>query len=100
VLTALRAQLFARGEPSPRVLASGLALLQSADLRAEVGAIDQPTLVVAGSRDTLTPPAAGAWLAATLPHALFASIDGSAHTPFLSHREAFEAALDEFLDAR
>ncbi|HEX9301735.1 MAG TPA: pimeloyl-ACP methyl ester esterase BioH [Casimicrobiaceae bacterium] len=100
LLTALRAQLFVRGEPSPRVLAAGLVLLQSVDLRTEVGAIGQPTLVIVGSRDTLTPPAAGAWLAANLPHARFTSIDGAAHTPFLSHREPFETAVDDFLEAR
>lgn len=100
VLAALRAQLFARGEPSPRMLAAGLALLRSEDLREEVRAIDRPALVVAGSRDTLTPAAAGEWLAATLPHGRFVPIEGAAHTPFLSHREAFATALDDFLDVR
>ncbi len=99
VQAALRAQLFARGEPSPRVLAAGLALLRSEDLRAEVRAIGQPALVIAGSRDTLTPAAAGAWLAAALPHARYVPIEGAAHTPFLSHPDAIAAALDRFLDA-
>ena len=44
--------------------------------------------------------AAGEWLARTLPHATFARIDGAAHAPFLSHRGAFDRALDGFLDAR
>jgi len=99
VLAGLRAQLYARGEPSPRVLAAGLEVLRNADLRAEVRAIEQPALVIAGSRDTLTLPAAGEWLAATLPHARFALIDGAAHAPFLSHAAAVEALLDRFLDA-
>jgi pimeloyl-[acyl-carrier protein] methyl ester esterase len=99
VLATLRAKLFARGEPSPRVLAAGLALLRCEDLRAEVGAIGQPALVIAGSRDTLTPAAAGAWLAAALPHARYVAIEGAAHTPFVSHPDAIEPALDRFLDA-
>ncbi len=73
---------------------------RATDLREEVGAIGRPALVVAGSRDTLTPAAAGEWLAAALPHGRFVSIEGAAHTPFLSHREAFATALDDFLDVR
>ncbi len=100
VLAGLRTALYERGEPSSRVLAAGLVLLRSVDLRTEAGAIGQPALVVAGSRDALTPPAAGEWLAAALPQARFAPIDGAAHVPFLSHPQAFEAALDDFLDVR
>ena len=39
-------------------------------------------------------------LARTFPHATSARIDGAAHAPFLSHRGAFDRALDGFLDAR
>ena len=98
-LASLRRQLFARGEPSPEGLADALDLLLATDLRAEAGTIRQEALVIAGSRDTLTPPAAGAWLAETLPGARFALIDGAAHAPFLSHPDATSRALDEFLDA-
>ena len=62
--------------------------------------IPQPALVVVGSRDTLAFPAAGQWLAERLPDAQFAPIDGAAHVPFLSHPDAFAAALDAFLDGR
>ena len=47
---------------NPAALAAALALLAAADLRAEVVQVAAPALVVTGSRDTLTPPAAGAWL--------------------------------------
>ena len=59
----------------------------------------QPSLVISGSRDTLAPPAAGRWLADRLPDARFASIEGAAHVPFLSHPDPFMAALESFLDA-
>jgi pimeloyl-[acyl-carrier protein] methyl ester esterase len=45
----------------------------------------------------LTPPGAGAWLAAALPHARLAVIKEAAHVPFLSHAQAFDAALAAFL---
>ena len=98
-LAALRAALFARGEPPADVLASALAVLAAADLRADVRAIGAPALVVTGSRDLLTPPAAGAWLAGALPRARLVAIENAAHAPFLSHRRQFDAAVAEFLDA-
>ena len=99
-LAALREQLWARGEPSQRVLLDSLEVLATADLRDEAARIAQRTLVVAGARDTICWPAAGQWLAAAIPHARFAEIAGSAHAPFLSHRDELFALLEEFLDAR
>lgn len=89
----LRDELFARGEPSRAVLHDALELLAGTDLRPEVGAIAQATTVIAGERDALTPPAAGEWLARALPHGAFRLIPGAAHAAFLSHPEAFEAAI-------
>ena len=99
-LAALRAELFARGEPSRRTLAEAFAALSTSDLRAEVGRIAQPSLVVAGNRDTLVPSAAGEWLAAAMGNGRFASIGGAAHVPFLSHPDDFGRALGGFLDER
>ena len=99
-LVSLRRHLFARGEPAPSALAEALALLAATDLRADVPAITQPALVITGERDTLTPAAAGAWLAGALPHARLVSIAGAGHVPFLSHPAAFAGAVDGFLGAR
>jgi pimeloyl-[acyl-carrier protein] methyl ester esterase len=89
----LRGELFARGEPSRAVLHDALELLAGTDLRAEVGAIAQATTVIAGGRDALTPPAAGEWLARALLRGDFRLIPGAAHAAFLSHSEAFVAAI-------
>jgi pimeloyl-[acyl-carrier protein] methyl ester esterase len=99
-LASLREQLWARGEPSRPALTATLDVLIATDLRDAASRIAQPTLVVAGSRDTLTPPAAGRWLADAIPGARFAEIAGSAHAPFLSHRDEFMALLEEFLGPR
>ncbi len=99
-LRMLRKDVFARGEPEPALLAAALALLESADLRADVPFMRQRSLVVAGDRDTLAPLAAGEWLAGALPNARFAPIAGAAHLPFLSHPRAFNAALTGFFDER
>jgi pimeloyl-[acyl-carrier protein] methyl ester esterase len=91
----LRDELFARGEPSAETLHAALDLLAGTDLRGEVGAIRQHTIVIAGARDTITPPAAGQWLARALPRGAFRLIPGAAHAAFLSHPEAFVSALGD-----
>ena len=58
LLTKLRERLFNRGEPDMDALRAGLDILHDADLREEVPDIRQPTLVIAGERDKLTPPEA------------------------------------------
>jgi pimeloyl-[acyl-carrier protein] methyl ester esterase len=97
-LATMRRHLHARVEPSRPALAAALALLASIDLRSIVGDVKVPSLVVAGERDALVPAAAGTWLAAALPDARLERIAGAAHVPFLSHRAAFDRALDPFLD--
>ena len=92
--------MYERGEPDRQSLVDAFEAIAAADLRAEAGTLAQPALVVAGSRDTLTLPAAGKWLAGAMPDARFALIAGAAHVPFLSHPDAFYAALDPFLDGR
>jgi pimeloyl-ACP methyl ester carboxylesterase len=66
----------------------------------DLAALAQPTLVVDGSRDTMILPGAGAWLAEHLPDAKCVTISGAGHAPFLSHPEAFAAAVEAFLDGR
>jgi pimeloyl-[acyl-carrier protein] methyl ester esterase len=97
-LAVLRQALHARGTPNPSVLSDALHVLTDTDVRALVPSILQPTLVVAGERDTLAPPEASAWLARTLPDARLTMIPGAGHAPFLSHAAAFLAAVEPFLD--
>ena len=98
-LAALRGEIFARGEPSRRTLSEAFAALATTDLRAEVGRVLHPTLVIAGDRDTLVPAAAAEWLASAMANGRFVSIDGAAHVPFLSHPDEFVRALRGFLSA-
>jgi len=99
VIAALRAKLFERGEPSLDTLRAGLAILRDLDLRSDVSRIAQPVQVIHGERDTLTPLAAGAWLAQALPHAELCVVSGSAHAPFLSHRAQTIDTIEHFLHA-
>ena len=97
VLAQLRAHLFDRGQPSREALQGTLETLAASDIRNDSAAIVHPSLVIAGERDALVPSAAGAWLAAALPNGRYLPFAHAAHAPFLSHPEAFVAALDDFL---
>ncbi len=93
----LRALLLEQGEPDPAALQGGLHWLADTDLRADLPAITAPALVLHGSHDRLTPPAAARFLAERLPAARLALIPSAGHAPFLSHADATWDVLREFL---
>ena len=97
-LAQLGGHLFDRGEPDRATLRAASGLLATTDLRDVVRTIEVPALVVGGERDTLVPGDAVRWLANALPRATLEIVSGAAHAPFLSHPEAFVAALDQFCD--
>jgi len=97
LLQQLRQTLLAAPAPRSEALAGGLAILRDTDLRSELSRLTQPTLVLHGALDTLTPPAAGAWLAETLPAAQHVEFRRAAHAPHLSHGEAVAAAIGRFV---
>ena len=97
LLASLRNALFGRGEPDLAALQTGLDILRDCDLRAALPDIAQPTLVIAGVRDTLTPLPASEYMASVMPAARLATIKGAAHAPFLSHPELFIEQLNNFL---
>jgi pimeloyl-[acyl-carrier protein] methyl ester esterase len=97
VARSLGAALLGHGEAQPAALAAGLAWLAHHDLRAALPAVRQPTLLLAGGYDRVTPAAAGAALAAALPDARYQAIARAAHAPFLSHPQEFLATLRGFL---
>ncbi len=97
ILRALRHEVFAHGEPAPAALAAGLEILRTIDLRAHLGEIRQPALVIGGGRDRLTPPQAARALAGALPDARLMMMEDAAHAPFLSHPELFTRTVEEFV---
>lgn len=100
VARTLEAALAARPLPGAAVLASTLSWLQSTDLRAQLPQLTQPALVLHGDRDQITPVAAGSYLAANLPQARMAVIEGAAHTPFLSSAHRMSTLMAEFCNDR
>jgi pimeloyl-[acyl-carrier protein] methyl ester esterase len=99
-LRALREHVFERGEPAAQVLADGLRLLESGDLRSALPRLAMPSLWIAGRRDRLVPWQALQAAAAQAADGRFLRIDGGGHAPFLSHAAEVAAAIDGLLAPR
>lgn len=82
----------------PAVFGQACADLATLDLRADVGRIDVPTLVLVGDGDEATPPAMAEELAGLLPAAQFQLLPGLAHLPQLQDVKRFTAATHDFLE--
>ncbi|MBP6750673.1 MAG: pimeloyl-ACP methyl ester esterase BioH [Xanthomonadaceae bacterium] len=103
-ICALRAELFARGEPAARVLVDGLRILETADQRPLLSQLRVPSLWIAGRRDRLVDPramreATNAIVQAGHASATFVQIEHAGHAPFLTHAEEMSAPLNAFLSA-
>ena len=97
-IRALRDDLFARGEPAASVLADGLELLETADVRGALPALAAPSLWLAGRRDRLVDPRAMRAAAALAPRAQAQVIEQAGHAPFLTHADDVAARLARFLE--
>jgi 3-oxoadipate enol-lactonase len=71
--------------------------LAALDLTEDLGRIAAPTLVIAGAEDPATPPAFGEAIAAAVPGARFARVDGAAHLANLERPERVNQLLTDFL---
>lgn len=67
------------------------------DLRADVHAIQQPTLVIHGDADALVPVAASRLLAESLPNATLTVLPGAGHVPTLTRPQEIADAIEAFL---
>jgi pimeloyl-ACP methyl ester carboxylesterase len=62
-----------------------------------LGKILQPTLVLSGQNDRVTPPEAGRWMAEALPNARHVQVARAGHASLLSHVDEVAAAMQAFL---
>ena len=89
----LEAMLSATGSEG---YAANCLAVRDSDLRAEVGAIRAPTLVISGSDDMPTPPRDGQFLAAQIRGARYTEL-AAAHLSNQQFPEAYTNLLTEFL---
>jgi pimeloyl-[acyl-carrier protein] methyl ester esterase len=98
-LRALRAEVFARGEPDLRVLQEGIRVLDQTDLRAGLSRLPAGrSWWSAGRLDRLVHPDAMQW-SAQASDGEFHLIAHTGHAPFLSHPDAVAQRLLPWLEA-
>ena len=76
---------------------TALEALYEADLRAYLGRIDVPTLVVHGGKDGVTPAGAGEYLAERIKGARLEVFDEAGHAPFITEPRRFNETAGSFL---
>jgi pimeloyl-[acyl-carrier protein] methyl ester esterase len=97
VQQALQQSLLEQGLPVAAAMQAGLDWLDEVDLRAVISDVHQPTLVIAGQHDRVTPPAAGRWLAEQLPQGQHLEVLRAGHAPHLSHTAEVCTGVRSFL---
>ena len=78
--------------------AASCAAIRDADLTADAGRIDVPTLVVVGEDDHSTPPDLVRAMAERIPGARFEVIAGAGHLPCIERPEALAGLIVDLLD--
>lgn len=81
-------------ETDQGVMARRLAMLESFDVTDRLWRLDAPTLILAGSRDVVVPPARQKALADSIAGARFASIENAGHVGFLTHSPDIVSHVD------
>ena len=97
--SALAAAVASMSRISSSGLRAAIECLPSHDVRARLGEITVPTLVLVGERDEETPLSYAEALAAGIEHARLQIIPGAGHVSNLEAPEAVNIALREHLDA-
>lgn len=82
--------------PQHEATLGALETLRTSDLRAELGELELPTLVLHGTEDKIIPLGAGRYLAGTLAQARFQPLEQAGHAPFLSCPEEVFQLWREF----
>ncbi|WP_076417692.1 pimeloyl-ACP methyl ester esterase BioH [Colwellia sp. UCD-KL20] len=83
--------------PTEQTLADSLQLLETVDLREQLSSLKMPFLRLYGKLDSLVPKSAIEPIDALLPHSQKHIFPKASHAPFISHPEAFNKVLLEWL---
>ncbi|MFQ5611961.1 MAG: alpha/beta fold hydrolase [Anaerolineae bacterium] len=80
----------------PEIIHGDYRACDAFDVMQKLDQIRQPTLVIAGSEDKLTPPKYSAFLADKIPGARLVTIEGAGHMMMLEHPQAVARAFAGF----
>jgi len=92
----IRTLLAAVQVPETNVAIQSLASLVATDVREQLPAINQPTLVISGERDPICPSPASSYMAERIPVCRHVVYAGCGHAPFLTHCGEVNACLADF----
>jgi pimeloyl-ACP methyl ester carboxylesterase len=73
---------------------------QRNNLANDLSKIKEPTLLVWGLNDTITPPMVGHEFNRLIPHSKLRFIDKCCHAPMMEHPEKFNELVDEFISGQ
>ncbi|MGH2515986.1 MAG: alpha/beta fold hydrolase, partial [Ktedonobacterales bacterium] len=93
------AQIAAMGPLAPGMLARDLSACDAFDMMGDLGRVAQPTLVVVGEEDRLTPPKYAAYLRDSLADARLVTVPGAGHYVALEAPDAVADALRRWLES-
>jgi pimeloyl-ACP methyl ester carboxylesterase len=82
---------------APDVLLGDFMACNSFNVMEQVGKIDAPTLVIAGSIDKMTPPKFGRYLADQIPNASLHIVENGGHMMMLEQAGVVTAVITQFL---
>lgn len=83
--------------PDPESLKEGLHLLTNWDLREPLRFFTKPTCFMFGRLDAIIPRTTMTAMQKSYPHFTYVLFDKAAHMPFISHQDAFIAALEQMI---
>jgi pimeloyl-ACP methyl ester carboxylesterase len=87
----------AMAETAPQVLHGDFVACDAFDVMEQMGEINAPTLVVAGTADRLTPHKYGAYLAEQIPNARLVTVEGGGHMMALEQPDLVVGAVAGFI---
>lgn len=93
---AIAARTDASLEMDPGTLADGLRDLREKDLRAKIGAVSCPVLLLHGEEDRVIPCDAARWMEAHLPRAKLVTLPGAGHDLPLRHADWCAGRIADF----
>ncbi|CAN5129614.1 hypothetical protein BH09PSE2_BH09PSE2_11820 [soil metagenome] len=94
----LTARLASKG--SPAVQAKGNLAMLRWSVAETLPEVTVPLLILAGSKDIVTLPAASRTIAAAVPKGRLVEVEGCGHMGFMERADVYNAALVEFAEAR
>jgi class 3 adenylate cyclase len=86
-----------RSGTSPRAVAALMSMYLDIDVRAILGSITVPTLLMHRAGDVLIPSAQGRAVAALMPSARYVELEGRDHVPFFGDADAILDEVEEFV---